>query len=302
MAPIDQGATVLGQRQLYILPTRAGLLYALLLVVLLLAAINYSNGLAYGLAFLLASLAVVSMLHTHRNLHRLQVAPAAAEPVFAGEAARFPLTVNNPQARARFGVRLEHGRRTLAARLDLAPQTTVNTALNVPATARGYLPMPDFKVATLFPLGLFYAWSRRLRFDAPCLVYPRPAPSTALPDAQHAVDGASSAAPAGDDFVGQREYAPGDSPRHINWKAAARGQGWYTKQFGGGEPAAVWLDWAETTGPDTEARLSVLCRWVLDAEQRGLHYGLRLPGRSIEPAQGAAHQHECLKALALFNR
>jgi uncharacterized protein (DUF58 family) len=302
MASIDQDAIVLGQRQLYILPTRAGLLYALVLLVLLLAGINYSSGLAYGLAFLLASLAVVTMLHTHRNLHRLQIAPAAAEPVFAGEAARFPLTVNNPQARARFGVRLEHGRRELAARLDLAPQTTVTGELNVPAAARGYLPMPDFKVATLFPLGLFYAWSRRLRFDAPCLVYPKPAPFGALPDAEQPVDGASSPALAGDDFVGQREYARGDSPRHINWKAAARGQGWYTKEFGGGEPAVVWLDWQATAGQDTEARLSILCRWVLDAEQRGLLYGLRLPAHSIEPAQGAAHQHECLKALALFGR
>jgi uncharacterized protein (DUF58 family) len=123
-----------------------------------------------------------------------------------------------------------------------------------------------------------------------------------LPDAELRAEGSSAPAPAGDDFVGQREYARGDSPRHINWKAAARGQGWHTKQFGGGEPLAVWLDWAATNGPDTEARLSTLCRWVLDAEQRGMRYGLRLPGCRIEPSQGADHQHECLKALALFDR
>ncbi len=300
MASIDQGGVVLGQRQLYILPTRAGLLYALLLLVLLLTGINYGNGLAYALTFLLAGLAVVSMLHTHRNLHRLRIAPAAPEPVFAGEAARFPLTVNNPQARARYGVRLEHGRRTLAARLDIAAQTTVTGELSVADATRGYLAMPDFKVATLYPLGLFYAWSRRLHFDAPCLVYPRPADSSTLPETGYSGDGLGSPAQAGDDFIGQREYTAGDSPRHINWKAAARGQGWHTKQFGGAEPLVVWLEWQATAGLDTETRLSILCRWVLDAEQRGLRYGLRLPGRRIGPSQGAAHQHECLKALALF--
>ena len=75
IAPVD---TVLGRRQLYMLPTRHGLLFALVLAVLLLAAINYGNGLAYALTFLLASVAVVSMLHTHRNLHRLRIAAGAA--------------------------------------------------------------------------------------------------------------------------------------------------------------------------------------------------------------------------------
>jgi uncharacterized protein (DUF58 family) len=156
--------------------------------------------------------------------------------------------------------------------------------------------MPEFRIASSFPLGLFYSWSRRIEFAAPCLVYPRPAPPTALPDG---VATAAGARHSGDDFIGQREYLRGDSLRHINWKAVARGQGWYTKQFGGGEATELWLEWNATPGPDHETRLSVLCRWVLDAEQQGLRYGLRLPRQDIEPGRGAAHQHECLKALAL---
>ena len=43
-----QGAeAVLGTRQIYILPTRHGLLFALVLVALALAAVNYNNALAY---------------------------------------------------------------------------------------------------------------------------------------------------------------------------------------------------------------------------------------------------------------
>ena len=52
---------VLGTRQVFILPTRHGLLFMLVLVALALAAVNYSNALAYLLTFLLASMAVVLM-------------------------------------------------------------------------------------------------------------------------------------------------------------------------------------------------------------------------------------------------
>jgi uncharacterized protein (DUF58 family) len=80
----------------------------------------------------------------------------------------------------------------------------------------------------------------------------------------------------------------------------ARGDGWHIKQFGGGYQPTVWLDWDTLPGQDTETRLSVLTRWVLDAERDGMLYGLRLPEKSFAPANGEHHQHECLRALALF--
>ncbi len=294
-------AWVLGRRELYMLPTRPGLLYSLLLVVLLIAAINYGNGLAYALTFLLAALALVSMLYTHRNLHRLHVAPLAPAAVFAGQTARFPLVLSNAAAFARLGVRIERSRREVVATVDVPPHSTQAAELAVAGTVRGRLAMPAFRLATQFPFGIFYSWSRGVQLDASCLVYPQPAPPTPLPLAGAALaGGASQARGGGDDFIGQREYLRGDSLRHVNWKALARGQGWYTKQFGGAEPACLWLEWEATAGRDVEARLAILCRWVLDAERQGLVYGLRLPGEQIAPGQGAAHQHNCLAALALF--
>jgi uncharacterized protein (DUF58 family) len=82
----------------------------------------------------------------------------------------------------------------------------------------------------------------------------------------------------------------------------ARGQGWYTKEFGGGAPTTLWLDWDTLEGLDTEERLSVLARWVIDAQRGGELYGLKLPGTSIAPASGEQHQARCLGALALFGQ
>ena len=69
------------------------------------------------------------------------------------------------------------------------------------------------------------------------------------------------------------------------------------KRFAGGA-GSCWLDYADTAG-GVEVRLSQLARWVLDAEQLGWRYGLRLPGREIQPATGANHRLACLRALAL---
>lgn len=292
---------ILGRRQLFMLPTRNGLLFVVILVVLLLAAINYSNGLAYALTFLLGALAVVSMLYTHRNLYRLRISPGACAPVFVGQVAVFNICLINSHDTPRLGVRVLCNKTEIAS-VDLGANQSHTVELRVPAKRRGYLSAPRFIVSTRFPLGLLYSWSRRLQLDQDCLVYPKPAPPQLLrASASDSTQHAQGLRAGGDDFVGLREFHAGDSPHHVDWKAVARGLGWYIKQFGGGAKVSTWLEWDALEGMATEARLSVLCRWVLDAEEGGLHYGLRLPGETIAPGSGEAHQHRCLKALAVFD-
>ena len=98
-----------------------------------------------------------------------------------------------------------------------------------------------------------------------------------------------------------RSYHPGDSPRHIAWKAAARGQGLLTKQFSGRADAELWLDWRQLpVMMNLEQKLSQLARWVIDAHAGGASFGLRLPGATIPMASGDAQRERCLEALALF--
>ena len=63
--------------------------------------------------------------------------------------------------------------------------------------------------------------------------------------------------------------SPGDPLRRIAWKAYARGQGLHTKQYAGTDVVSHVFDWDSLRGLDTEARLAQLCRWVLDAQERG---------------------------------
>ena len=80
----DQLPVSLARRRLYILPTRAGLAFAALLFLMLLAGLNYANSLALLLTFLLGGFALVVMQQCHRNLLGLSVIAVHAPPVFAG--------------------------------------------------------------------------------------------------------------------------------------------------------------------------------------------------------------------------
>ena len=104
----------------------------------------------------------------------------------------------------------------------------------------------------------------------------------------------------GDDYSGLRAFRAGDSPQRISWKTLARGQGLHTKEFFDGGQQTLFFDWHALPPLDTETRLSLLCRAVLEAEGAGQSYGLRLPHLTLGPGCGEHHQHSCLEALALF--
>lgn len=296
----ERGAITLGQRRVYILPTRLGWFYGATLGILLVGSINYALQLGFALTFLLAGLGLVGMVHTTRNLARLTVSAGRAAPVFAGEAAQFRLYLDNRARYDRPAILVRHQASGAQVVLDLAPGAVGEAVLPVPAARRGWLPLTRVMLETRYPLGLFRAWSY-VEPEARCLVYPRPERSPLPAPAPDAEAGAARAQALGnDDFSGLRAYQLQDSPRHVAWKAVARSDDMLTKQFAGAAGIELWLDW-ERMAPnlDAEQRLSRLAGWVLAAEQAGARYGLRLPARAMAPDRGDAHCAACLQALAL---
>ncbi len=294
--------------RVYILPTRYGYAFTLALGAMLLGAINYNNGLAYVLTFLLASVALVSMLHANRNLAGLKLGVSAPKPAFAGSTARFYLSIDNRGQAARYALNVRYRYDPDASdkldgvhHTDLAADAVAREVIEAPAIRRGFQPLGDLVFSTRFPFGLFRAWCP-LKIGAECLVYPRPEGRQALP--ARAAAGTRENGLRGDgrdDFAGFRDYVPGDSPRQIHWKAVAREQGLPVKLFSGANAGELLLRFEDVNSTRTEARLSQLCRWVLDADGAGFRYALSLPGAEIPPGDGEVHRHACLKALALFS-
>lgn len=291
---------VLVQRRVFILPTRPGLAFAGTLVLMLVACVNYSLNLGYVLTFLLGAMGLNAMLHTYRNLANLRVAATHAAPVYAGERAHFMVEIGNPSRYGRHALALVRDG-TQSALTDVPANQTRTAGISLEAARRGVLRPGRLKLQTSYPLGLYRAWSY-LELDLQCLVYPRPAPpGLPLPAAVAAQHEGAAAAAGEEDFGGLRPYHPGDLPRHVAWKASARGEALLAKQFSGRAMTQCWLDWHDTPPHlGLEERLSRLTRWVLDAHAANVAYGLRLPGASIPVAAGETHRARCLETLALF--
>jgi len=295
---IESGTVTLTQRRIFILPTRRGLALAFVLVLMLLGDINYNLSLGYVLTFLLAMMAVMSMLHAFRNLAHLEVRAGRADAVFCGETARFVLHFRNPSSLARYQLVLGDGGGNTVG-FDAPARQDIEVAFPIPTTQRGWLQAGRLTLYTEFPLGLFHAWSY-LHFDMRCLVYPKPVDEATLPLGD-APDGAGKRSVAGDDdFAGLRVYAAGDALPRIAWKAYARERGLQVKQFAMQIGEELWLDFAAAPEPDTEGKLAHMTRWVLDADAQGLRYGLKLPDGELPPGDGQPHRNECLRRLALF--
>ena len=296
----QHGEIVLVQRRIFILPTRAGLVFGIVLLLMLSGSINYSLSLGFILTFLLAALAISAMLHTFRNLAGLRITAARAHSVFAGQAAHFGVCLHNPTQADRYSVALTHSRSDPHI-VNIPAEQSVIATTSVPAPRRGILRPGRMTLATRFPVGLYTAWSY-IEFDTHCVVYPRPAPpGLPLPLLMPSGGEGGGSAQGHEDFAGLRQYHPGDSARHIAWKAAARGQGLLTKQFSGHAAAQLWLSLDLLPGNlDLEETLGRLARWVLDADANGHAFGLELPRVTIPLGTGEAHRERCLEALALF--
>lgn len=289
-----------GQRRIYLLPTGAGYGFALALLVMLLASINYNLSLGYGLVFLLFGLGVVSKFHAFRNLLRLSVTHVRAEPVFAGEPARFRFTMRNDSSLSRHALVLA-SRETRSASWSIESGTSREVILDFPSRHRGWLEPGKLTLDTRYPLGLVRAWSVFIP-DARCLVYPAPEASPPpLPESGQYDKGARPAGDGDDDFAGLRAHRDSDSPRHVAWKVIAREGPMMTKRFSANEEGDCELDWqALPAGMDLEQRIARLTAWVLAATAAGRRFVMRLPGSTLGPASGEGHTRACLARLATF--
>lgn len=298
---------LLTQRNVYILPTPAGLMFAATLMVLLLASINYQLNLGYLLTFLLAGSGLVSMHVTHNTLRALTLRLRAPAPVFAGEPALLEAVLTSPgTARYGIGIKLVDADTSTLTWIDVPAQGQASAHVGFVPAQRGMHELPTLSIETRFPLGLFRAWAI-WRPGSQLLVYPAPEqPAAPLPTARALPGGALRGRAAdGGEVEGVRAYRRGDPLKLVYWKKAAKslasGGELVSRDTASAVQQQLWLDWQACATLAPEERLSRLAAWVVAAQRAGAAYGLALPGQSIAPGEGESHRRECLEALALWH-
>jgi uncharacterized protein (DUF58 family) len=285
------------RRRLYILPTRFGIMLALVLAAMLIAGLNYNSNLGLAFAFLMASIALVTMHHCNRNLLGLQVDVTADVDAFAGGEANFDFVLRNNSPIDRRDVEIRclgaTGMRSALAR------SSEPVPVAVPVPRRGVTRITQFELRTRYPFGWFHAWTY-VQGSLTAYVAPAPRGSRTLLAVGGLGQFARSETRGDEDFAGLRAYEPGVPLKHMAWKVLARGGEAAVRSYSSLAAQPEWLEWSSLEGQDTETRLSQLCLWVLESDAAQRVFGLRIPGKEILPARGAAHRFACLRALAVF--
>ena len=297
---------------IYVLPTRFGGAFVLVGLLTLLGCINYLLSLGYALTFLLLSVWVVCAVHASRALVGVNAELELPERAFAGSPFRIGATLHLPEtSRPLIGVRLGAALLWLEAPDAQAQGEKLSGTLTLPPLERGPQRLPTLRLEAHDPLGL---WRSSVypetgldgsALPTHLLIYPAPEQNAPPPPTAPAQGTAAENLRAvGDEEPnGLREYRPGDATRRIAWKQSARAHTLLTRLYDAPAAASLALDWQGTAAAgDTEARLSRLCAWVLEAERRGVAFSLTLPAARLERESGEMQVRRALELLARYER
>lgn len=259
------------------------------------------NGAAYLLAFLTGTLGVMSLVYARRNLRGLAVRVGVSSVQRAGIGEALAVELEAVSGHSPCGIEVLLVGNSRATFVEQIPSgDSVRLYLRMPA---GDAPL-RLLLRSAYPLGLFHA-QRLVHVELTRRAIPTASGNLPLPATRHEQPGGndgragSSSTPSreGDDFAGVREWQIGDSPKHIDWRAVARGRPLLVKTWAKGGQEAVEIDWNQVPLPEA-ARAGQIVRWIQMCEQQGIAYSLKLPGKEFTTGQGESHARRCLEALA----
>ncbi len=280
------------EKQTYIVPTRFGLVFLVSFLLMVLAGATYSNNMVFILAFLLFSFGLIAMIQTHRNLVGISILSISVEPGHASQGSRVSVQLKNESRSPRYRVQTQLIGMPVFIDSDMIESADSSISHSqIVMGKRGKFSIERVKVSTIFPYGLFYAWQYQSA-KADYFIYPYPA--------GHPLKN-STPLGLGEDFSGHHAYLDGESQKHIDWKAFARGKPLLVKDFKDGNPRACLFDLPSQDSEDIETSLSQICFWILEAHRKNWQFGIRGDHNLlIAPGQGFSHLHRCLKSLAEF--
>ncbi len=289
----------LRQRNIYILPTRYGWLMLAIILLILIAATNYQNNMGFMAGFVLLAIGALSIFYTYRNLRHLKIRVLKPQAVYAGDNVSLSLEVINSTEQFRASVGFGETKKKTSL-IDIPNSDKAYYQESFPAHKRGWFVYPRMAVTSVFPFGIFQVWSW---FKSPykALIYPKPiAPSSPLDAGVNGEEDGSTSVKGSEDFYSVKEYQPGDPLKQVMWKAFARERGILTKEFEDKVGEQQLFSWQSVAHFEKELALSYLCHELIEANSKGIDFGLQMPSKKIDLGKGDKHLYQCLEVLALF--
>lgn len=288
----------LNSHNIYVLPSRFGWAYWLVVVALFLGAINYQINTIFFMTFLLAIIGLVSAWEAQSNLKYLSLKFIAIEDAAQGIPARISLCIQ-ANAKTRFGIEFQIASQP-KTRVEKIPPEGIQFIVPIETKTRGYFPLPPIIISSFYPFGIFRVWSYAY-FEEHYYVYPLSMDPGFWPDPYIDQSIKNKYVLGDEEFYDLKQVEnPWREPNRISWRIAAKGQGWYLKTMQNNE-ADCWLfKLHDLPSQNTELKLQQLSYWLQTAELTGMIYSLELAGSHTQFARGKTHLQHCLRQLALY--
>lgn len=292
--------------RIFIVPTLLGSLLTLVILLLLTTAAFFSDSDMYVFTFVLVTIGIMAMLLTNSNLKGLSSEPHPDILLLEGHAQTLLMMISNKSNEVRFSFYLsayiaskKMGSGLLAA---INSKSSRKVELKQVLLPRGKHSIERIKAESSYPFGLLRAW-RLLNCQTIVYVYPQPKGiplKSKRTEQKHSDAEVTGSSIEESDFAGLRAYRPGDSQKHVNWKAVAKGHPMVVKEFAGADTPYCDFKWSEVSSMGQEAKLRQLSLWLHEAYEANYIFSLELPEQSLGRGQGQAHFAQCLKLLAGF--
>jgi uncharacterized protein (DUF58 family) len=291
----------LGNKNIFIVPTKFGYAYVFSVLILFLLGTNYQNNLIILMSYLFASVFLTSMMYSFFNLSRLQFIFNSKVTAYATQTVTIPLSIISKKPRFNISFVFEDNEKAYADIINSG-----ESEINIPfqALTRGVNNPGRLKISSEYAFGLFVCWTH-LDFACEVLTYPEKKVFNHIKqdvsDLHEELNG-NTISEGGDDFGELRQYKQGESNAQIAWKQLARGQGWLTKTTQQELGSTIWLTLQQLPAAPIETKLEMLCFLILDHHKSNIPFGLELDNLQISPSTGSLHLKNCLQALALYGK
>ncbi len=295
------------QNKTYIIPTKFGFFFSVIILVLLYTSFASGNNFLYLYTFFLTSVGVTTLRLTNENISAIKIESVEIQEVFAGSPAYANVNLFNSSSQVKSFIEVYHDAKIITTVPEIAANSAYQARIELKPFLRGRHPLPRIILSTTYPFYLLNSW-KVFRSKETFVVFPAQVGEAQLPfyeKLHESVDNnlVHQRNSPDSEFTGHRKFEVGDSFRQVDWKAFARTEKLLVKDYQSFRAQEVDLRWSNTAAHlNLELRLSQLALWIEIAESKGFHYSLEIPGKVFEIQRGRSHYLKCLTALGLFGK
>ena len=296
------------RRQLYMLPTKAGYIFSLIVFLLFLASVKFSHQATFLLTFLLCGFGAISALHTQKNLNHISLTIKNSADIFLGENTKFVCEASHSTQSSRNNLWLVCGDHHHC--FDLEADSVYKHIFALKPEERGIFNFPAITLTSHYPLGILFGWSKAFKTNLSCIVYPKPKNLLPKPNSisveaneevQHSSVMVKSQLNSGE-ISSLRPYRAGDRLRDIDWPSFAKSNQLISREYESKVDLKSVYTWQHVISLNLEDKLSQLTYWLIDAEKNQQDFQLIIPGYESDNSSGKEHLRQCLTKLALWGK